>query len=341
MNMLTMNEFDYNKQGQEYNYHAMAGEPLGLGFLPEEGVRTLAFATELIHNASKDVDAKNTPLAPLHCAFERLEGLLLIGKRITDAIQSIPAQLVEPSRQAPCLVVVPNTTIFIDCASLLDHAGSTLDILSRYYTEESGVGTKDSKFRGSKDRIYNLQPPDIRADYLWNDLDRFEQQIGSIFTSQDGFKGLRNYIAHENSVLGLSKYVFSAHCFQINRALVFDCEIEVTNKQSGQSRLFPISRTTETVISLVTWIACRVVLCYLTRTRQGAISFNPSSVHGWGPDKFVPVWTNPLTVFSSYISTDTSHQVFSVIRAGWNGFQTHNKPLRPDVLNEAIHIPEH
>ncbi len=253
-----MTEFDYNKQGQQYSYLATVGEPLGLGYLPEEAVRTLAFATELIRNASKDVDARNTPLAPLHCAFERLEGLLVVGKRITDAIQSIPAQLVEPSKHAPCLVVVSNSTIFIDFATLLYHTGSTLDILSRYYTEESGVGVRDSKFRGSKDRIYNLQPPDIRADYLWNDLDRFEQKIGSIFTSQDGFKGLRNYIAHENSVLGLSKYVFSAQCFEVDRALIFDCEIEITNKQSGLSRLFPISRTTEKIISLVTWIACRV-----------------------------------------------------------------------------------
>lgn len=334
-----MSEFDYNRLGQEYSFHAKAGEPLGLGFLPDEAVRTIAFATALIHNASKDAEVQTTPLAPLHCAFERLEGLLLVGKRITDAIQSIPTQLVEPSRQAPCLVLVPNKTIFIDFASLLYHAGSTLDILSRYYTAESGVGSKSSHFRGSKGRIYNLQPPDIRADYLWNDLERFEQQIGSIFTDQDGFKGLRNYIAHENSVLGLSKYVFSAHCFQSNRALIFDCEIEVTNKQSGQSRLFPISKTTETIISLVTWIVCRVAICYLTRTRQGTVLLNPSGVPGWGPDKFVPVWTNPLAVFSSYISSDTSHQVLSVIRVGWNGFNTHNKPLRPDVLSATTHIP--
>jgi len=332
-----MADFDYNVAGQEYLYKAEARPNPGRGFLSTEAIKTIEFTQLLIQAATKDIDARKSPLAPLHCAFDRLEGLILLAKRVLFELQHLPSKLAEVKNGAPCLVMIPSTEVFIDFSSLLYHAGSTLDILSRYYKGASGLDPT-GYFRDSKKLIYNLQPPDIRADYLWADLDYFEREIDVIFSGKDGFKGLRNAIAHENSVLGMSMYTYSAHLIDKETVLIFDCEIEIERKEDGNKKLFPISKTVEKIISLVTWIVCRTAICYLTRTREGGILYAPSATPEWKANKFIPVWNNPLAIFSEWISDDPSHPKFSVLRATWNGFQTHNRPLNPEVISKAIKL---
>lgn len=335
-----MNYFDYNKLGNEYVSIAIARPPLGIGFFGAEAIKTISVAEALIREGATRASAAGTSLERLQCAFERLEGTLLISKRVLEGIQRIPHQLLDATAQAPCFVCIPDTAIFVDFSSLLYHAGSTLDILSQYYANESGVKHK-GKFYGSRAAIYNTQPADIRADYLWNDLAQFEQEIDTIFKLSDNheFKGLRNYIAHENSVLGLSSYVFSAHCISPTQALIFDCEIEITSTSTGQRKLFPISTTTEKIVSYVTWIVCRTAICYLSRSKHGAILYNPASIPGWGPDKFFPIWENPLAIFSEHISDDRSHPRYSVAKVTWDGFVTQTEHLQPNVANHVVQLP--
>lgn len=327
--------FDYNQEGAQYISFAFAGNPTGLGYLKEDAVDAIQIAKALVHEAAGKSPPQE-PLAHLFCALERLDGLILISKRITDAIRSLPSRILpHPFSPPPCLAYINATDIFVDFSSLVYHGASTVDILSKFYTSESGVAN-NGHFRGSPAKIYNLQPPDIRADHLWQDLTRFENDIGIIFTGDGTYKGLRNALAHENSVHGLSCYTYCAQIISDRSAIIFDCEIEIPSSTGGSSKLFPISRTVNTIVSLVTWIVCRTAFCYLTRTRQGAILKHPSYSPGFGPDHFAPVWKSPLAVFSEHVSDDGTGMKFSTLHLGWNGYQTKNRILKPSVMEHRV-----
>lgn len=205
-------------------------------------------------------------------------------------------------------------------------------------TEESGI--KSQNFYNSRNAIYDLQPPDIRADYLWSDLSRFEEEFDDIFklSTDNEFKGVRNTIAHENSVLGLASYPFTAHCITPKEGIIFDCELEITSASTGNKKVFPISTTTEKVVAYVSWIVCRTAINYLSRTRHGSILYNPTALPNWGPEKFIPKWNNPLAIFSSYITTNKSLPRFSVTKVTWNGFSIYSEHLKLDVQSKRITI---
>lgn len=331
-----MADFDYNELGTKYVSMAIGRPTLGTGFLPEEAIETLSVVEALIRDAANRSHSNTNALEKLQCACERLEGTHLIAKRILNSIQHLPGRLSDVAQEAPCLITIADAEIFVDFSSLLYHAGSTLDILTLFIGKESGIG--HSKFKGSRNAIYNLQPPDIRADYLWNDLSRFEDEFDDIFKLSDNneFKSLRNYIAHENSVLGLSSYPFTAHCCTKKEGIIFDCELEITSASTGNKKVFPISTTTEKVVAYVSWIVCRTAINYLSRTKHGSILHNPTSLPNWGPEKFIPKWDSPLAIFSSYISADKSLPRFSVTKVTWNGFSIQNEHLKLDVQSKRV-----
>lgn len=336
-----MADFDYNKIGAKYVSIAIGHPTLGTDFLQEEAIKTLSVVEALILHAANRSNSSIKALERLQCAYERLEGAHLIAKRILSGIQRLPNRISQCAQEAPCLIALLDTEIFVDFSSLLYHAGSTLDILTSYIAEESGIKAK--KFNGLRNSVYNLQPPDIRADYLWNDLSRFEEEFDDIFklSNNNEFKGVRNIIAHENSILGLSSYPFIAHCITPKEGIIFDCELEIVSALTGKKRVFPISTTTENVVAYVSWIVCRTAINYLSRTKQGGILQNPASLPSWGPEKFIPKWENPLAIFSSYITTDKSLPRFSVTKVTWNGFRTHSEHLRLDVQSKRIDFNVH
>lgn len=333
-----MADFDYNELETKYVCVAIDRPKLGTGFLPAEAIKTLSVVEALIRDAANRSQSRNNALEKLQCAYERLAGTHLIAKRVLHNIQRLPSRLSDAAQDAPCLITLADEEIFVDFSSLLYHAGSTLDILILFVAEESDI--KRRKFNGSRNAIYNLQPPDIRADYLWNDLSQFEAEFDDIFkpSQNDEFKGLRNHIAHENSVLGLAKYLFTAHCITPKEGIIFDCELEITSASSGNKKIFPISTTTEKIVAYVSWIVCRTAINYLSRTRHGSILHNPTLLPNWGPEKFIPKWNNPLAIFSSYITTNKSLPRFSVTKVTWNGFSIYSEHLKLDVQSKRIAI---
>lgn len=327
---------DYNADGEHYFGVAFAKPNEASNFLPKNGLEAIMIAEMLCREALKISKNSDDPIHELVKAFVRLEGVLFIAKRLISSMKDLPQRaaacppLMGPP---PYMAMIEATDIFVDFSSLIYHASSTADILSKYYVSESGQ-KHNGHFRNSKDKIYNLQPPDIRADYLWSDLTKFEKIIDIIFTGSGGFKGLRNTIAHENSVLGMSSYTYTFHQITVNKALIFDCEIEIKNSVDGSCKMFPISRTVETVISALSWLVCRTAFCYLTRTKSGAIIKHPSWSPGWGPEHFVPEWTSPLAIFSDYIS-DTGQEM-STMKVSWSGYQTITKKLDVSVLERTV-----
>lgn len=326
---------DYNAKGEQYMGIAFAKPNEASGLLPENGVRAILLAEKLCRDALKSAKSKEDPLHNLEKAFVRLEGVFFIAKRLIASMKDLPlrASAHPPFAPPPYMAMIEATDIFVDFSSLVYHASSTADILSKYYVYESGQ-KHTGHFRNSKEKIHNLQPVDIRANYLWHDLAKFEDIIDIIFTGSNGYKGLRNTIAHENSVLGMSSYTYAFHKLPDNRNLIFDCEIEIQNNATGASKFFPISRTIETIISALSWIVCRTAFCYLTRTKSGAILKHPEWSPGWGPEHFLPVWESRLAIFSDYIADDGEEM--STMKVSWSGCQIITRKLSKEVLEKAF-----
>ena len=328
--------FDYNKSGNKYLGMSFAAPSIGLGIIDERAVKMIAIAEKLARDIHKGKSIENHHANYLFAAFERLRGLYISAQRLFKELEAVPLKACGPPLMPPpYMASYMSTEAFLDFSTLLYHGASTLDILSKFYTSESEV-KHTGKFRGSRNAIYNTQPPDIRADRLHNDLGLFEAATENIFTGDDGFKGLRNFIAHENSVLGLSAWAYSTHVLDHNTYLCFDCELVIRNKNDGRELYFPISRTAEIISSWVPWLVAKTALHYSAIGKHGTILANPRALPNWGADKFIPKWKNQFAIFSDHISEDENDPVFSTVRVTWEGCQTRQKSLKPEVLDFVV-----
>jgi hypothetical protein len=326
--------FNYNAAGQDYIQVGIRKPPLGKGLIHEKALEMIGISHDLAIKEAGGVNTKGKPIEKLLCAYNRLEGIYIITRRLIKSLENIPNMVFNIPDDGPTMMHMPTSEIFLDFSSLIYHSASTLDILSQYYCQESGVNHK--KFRGSKDKIYNTQPPDIRADNLWSDLQQFETNISNVFTEYDGFKGLRNIITHNDSVLGMSSLNFTIHKLNANALLCFDCEFEIERTNDGLKKYLSLTEIMNLVCSYIPWIVCKTSIHYLTRTKHGGIMYNEHSIPNWTAEKFLPIWNNPYVKFSDFLSDDKNDEVYSTLRVTYNGTQTYNVPLKREVLNHII-----
>ena len=243
--------FDFNKLGNEYIDFIVNAHNPDFDVLSPKALKVYEFynnhANRLLEKSSGE-DAEKLTL--LCAAFDRLIGFFLQLSRIgiginkllefqsyfAEAIKRIPDKSKLPNSSffsPPAMFILPSSKIYIDFESLLFHSTSVLDVLAKYYVWES-IGIKDQKFFGSRNKIYNTQPPDLRADELWNDLGITQQLIDTALSGNNSYKGLRNLLMHNSSIKNLTKSSFVIHWVNKNKALMFDHELVVGSSQNNK-----------------------------------------------------------------------------------------------------------
>lgn len=61
----------------------------------------------------------------------------------------------------------------------------------------------------------------------------------------------------------------------------------------------------------------------------------------WGHEYFVPVWDNPLVIYSNFVSSNAADEVYSTVRVAANGFQTKNLSLDKKVRDRILDLSKY
>ena len=302
--------YDYNVKGADYQSFAFSHQDGLMAVLSSNAQSILTAYQKYLWEKLKNATAQEREsFSILFAAFEQLGGFLLQVRRIGESAQKLPSahkaemekcKTIMASKDweefmrnsgPPAMIVIPSEEIYFDFENLLFKATSVLDVLAKFVALETLQQRGNVYFSDLQSKIYATEPIDLRADYLWADLESAKPMTDTVLSGSGPFKGLRNLLMHNTSVPQLTRCNFVLHWLEETRILIFDHEIEVApSTGESQPKVFPVLHTTQKLCQVVTWILYRTAYQYSCRLRNGAICHNPGSWPGGCLGDFRPNW---------------------------------------------------
>lgn len=347
---------DYNKAGEQYVQYVFGSDNPTFGALTVQAREHLAALTALVlERRSQATNADRESWSRLEAALERLNAIHLYSRRIGDGVASLPLEIskgLTRIRQAqtdghpvvvddftpPMMLFSRMPEVLADFESLLFHATSVLDVLAKFYVAETtGQIPSTLYFSGSEKLIYATQPPDIRADYTWQDVTSAQAALSNVLTGQDGFPGIRNVLMHRSSIDAITKSGFVLHWLEPNKVLCVDHEIVSRKTNPPDERLFPLSATARLVSRTVCWLVARVAAHYLGRTRQGGLLSNYQRYFNAPESLFEPAWANIAVNLREFVDPQGTEKV-SVTRADSTSSTIETLTVKRDIYGLAVTV---
>jgi hypothetical protein len=138
--------------------------------------------------------------------------------------------------------------------------------------------------------------------------------ISGILVDLDSRTALRSRVAHTTSIVENPLHIFSIHCLEDGRVLIFDCE----------SMGYPVLGTSYSLSMVIPYLVQNALATYLGCGRAQKSAFAPS-------------WQNPLVAYTDYLSGSDKSREVSVFNVNPETIDIKTESLDQAVLAKAFH----
>lgn len=214
-----------------------------------------------------------------------------------------------------------------DFEGLLLHGRACLDRLA--WLLASQLGQQSSSFRRIRNVLANF-PNNPLAKKLINVVDSAYDRIDTIYAKIDSPDSLRDMVGHRQALTERMRACFGIWWFQSGKALVFDCEVQMTDAsdpipifetsaQSAQTLSFAILDSASVLLDLMplglgvyaaTWLPSTAVLTRHILLEPEGVPVGPHTLRfarSMTPSGFTPEIRNvDPAIFSKALSIDPS-----------------------------------
>ena len=301
--------FNFNDQGKQYRFKAIANDRTNFGVLSEEALNLFSQLQGIISKQHQfGDDAQKRLMVGAQGCLERLEAFLVQSKRLSEHNKSVCSQ---PTPPPGTMAAFRDITAVFDFETLLFHSRALLDRIT-FFIARQIYNQNCDKLNKIKNVLNGFSGKDARASRAIQVIDETMPIFyGLIVDGQNGAKSLRSHLIHKSTSGENTTCAFTIHSASGNDAVRFDYEI------SG----YPIIGSAWELSKYIPFTALNLLGIYLEHDI------------GISVDECTPIWRNTLKCFSHFIDTSECGPKFSTIRMHPSGLEISTRHLRQSVLS--------
>lgn len=300
-------DFDFNKEGQAYEFMAVPGPSADYGTISKPGAGYLdALQKSISKNWNNSQGSEQAFLGDLMSCIERLTSFLFQCSRI-PAHQERICTVIPQMKDA---VSVSAVEACVDFESLLFLARAAIDKLT-FCIATRIYGQKCDKFQKLINILSNFNKKDKKAAKTTETLNFILPKVkGILINSDDGKTSLRSLLAHRRSFGESITGSFTIHHGDGNRVLRFDHEV------CG----YPLIGTSWRLNQLISFIILKIVGIY--SDYENTITLKDCN----------PAWKKRFIPLSKYIDDSDKGLKITIPILTHSGVKINNRCLKREVL---------
>ncbi len=300
---------DYNKNGVQYRYIAVAPEKPDIRVLGDNAINYVIRLKKIIANKHYNGDnPQKNQMVSLNGCIERLIAFLFQSYRISQYALEIYKRTSPPPKVMSAFV---HDKVLFDFESLLYHGRALLDRITFYLSKQ--VYNQDCDvFNKLSNVLKNFEHRDSRIPYalkLINEsLPAFQ---GLLIDANNGRKSLRSRLIHKSTTGESTTCAFTIHTLSDGSIIRFDYELME----------YPLVANAFTLTKYVSYFTLNIIGKYLEYNKNLKL------------EDCNPTWENRLIHFSSFVDPTSTGPKFSIVKMNPSGFSLKTNNLKQNIYD--------